>query len=187
MAQQQQWAGNFDCSVCRRKRLVGAEFSKNALEKYRRDPTIQLKCKACVELAAKEERAQAAERQNQQPRGDEQEEYACSACSQTLPGVSFSRAQLSKGPDKRRCQECISTAEAAEMQASAEKYQERLREAKLAMQKAEATGTAAEKLATSSAYSAIEAEKVTGLKPIKLSGGRGHGRGRGRGRLGRGG
>ena len=22
------WAGNYDCSVCRRKRLVGSEFSK---------------------------------------------------------------------------------------------------------------------------------------------------------------
>lgn len=30
------WTGSFDCSVCRRKRLVAAEFSKTAIERHRK-------------------------------------------------------------------------------------------------------------------------------------------------------
>jgi uncharacterized membrane protein YgcG len=54
------WAGNFDCSACRRKRLVGAEFSKTQLEKYRKDTTFLLKCKACCREAQEAERKEAA-------------------------------------------------------------------------------------------------------------------------------
>jgi hypothetical protein len=35
------WAGNFDCSVCRRKRLVGSEFSKKMLERARKEPNVR--------------------------------------------------------------------------------------------------------------------------------------------------
>ena len=54
------WAGNFDCSACRRKRLVGAEFSKTQLEKYRKDTTFLLKCKACGREAQEAEQKEAA-------------------------------------------------------------------------------------------------------------------------------
>eukprot|EP00965_Chrysotila_dentata_P211933 6186725-Pleurochrysis_carterae.AAC.4 len=52
------WAGNFDCASCGRQRLIGAEFSKNMLEKKRKDPKATLRCKQCVESAAAAEREQ---------------------------------------------------------------------------------------------------------------------------------
>eukprot|EP00965_Chrysotila_dentata_P211935 6186725-Pleurochrysis_carterae.AAC.6 len=54
--------------------------------------------------------------------------------------------------------------------------------AQTAMQRAEASGSVAEKLATSAAHAALEAERVTGLKPVVL----GRGRTRGASRRGRG-
>lgn len=44
------WAGDFDCSVCRRKRLPAVAFSGNMQQRKRKDPEAALKCKACVEL-----------------------------------------------------------------------------------------------------------------------------------------
>ena len=32
----QQWAGNFDCSECGRKRLIADEFSKKMLDKRKK-------------------------------------------------------------------------------------------------------------------------------------------------------
>ena len=31
------WAGDFECSVCRRKRLTASEFSKKMQERYKKD------------------------------------------------------------------------------------------------------------------------------------------------------
>ncbi|KAJ1619760.1 hypothetical protein T492DRAFT_1083288 [Pavlovales sp. CCMP2436] len=183
-AQGPQWAGNFDCAECRRKRLVGAEFSKSALEKHRRDPTAAMRCKTCVEAAAAAERGAAAERQRQAPLtavGDE-DAVVCSACARAHAPAAFNRSQLSKGVDKQRCQECVANAEKNAAGESKGRYAARLAEAKLAMQEAEASGSALQKCATASAYAAMQAECVTGLKPIKLGalrGGRGRGRGRG--------
>ena len=57
-----QWSGNFDCTgPCKRKRLVGEEFSKKALEKYRRDGKA-LKCKQCVAAAEAAKRKAAQDR-----------------------------------------------------------------------------------------------------------------------------
>ena len=53
------WAGDFDCSVCHRKRLTASEFSKKMQEKKRRGEG-GLKCKPCVEKAAQAERDAAA-------------------------------------------------------------------------------------------------------------------------------
>lgn len=61
-----------------------------------------------------------------------------------------------------------------------------LADAKTAMQRAEACGSVAEKLATSAAHSALEAQRVTGLRPMVLGRGRGRGSWRGRSRGGRG-
>ena len=62
-----QWAGNYDCEgPCRRKRLMAEEFSKKALERYRKQirqpqgkPMI-LRCKQCVAEAERLEREAAA-------------------------------------------------------------------------------------------------------------------------------
>tara|TARA_B100000795_G_scaffold232331_1_gene190571 strand:+ start:423 stop:647 length:225 start_codon:yes stop_codon:yes gene_type:complete len=63
---------------------------------------------------------------------------------------------------------------------------EKLTAAKTAAAKAEASGSVVEKLAAHSKVAAIEAQMVTGLKPVVLGrGGRGRG-GRHGGRFGRG-
>ena len=53
------WAGDFECSVCRRKRLTASEFSKKMQERYKKHGTGALKCKMCVDTAAADERAEA--------------------------------------------------------------------------------------------------------------------------------
>ena len=53
------WAGDFECSVCRRKRLTASEFSKKMQERYKKDGNGALKCKICVDKAAADERAAA--------------------------------------------------------------------------------------------------------------------------------
>lgn len=185
------WAGNFDCGQCGRKRLVGAEFSKAALERHRRDPSAPLKCKACVDTAAEAERVAAAARRQASDEAGTAEEHVCSACEQPLAAAMFNRNQLNKGPGKQRCQQCVADAEKAASSAGDAAYAERLASARTALARAEAAGTPAERLAASAHLSAIEAEKVTGLKPIKLrargggGGRRGSGRGGGRGGGGR--
>lgn len=174
------WAGNYDCSACGKKRMIGSEFSKAALERHRRDPNAQLRCKACTEAAAAVQRSIAAEKQKLAPTADAQK-HVCSACSRELPFAAFNRNQLSKGPEKQRCQQCVAAAEAANLSEGEERYAARLDAAKQAMQRADASGSVAEKVLTASAYSAIQAEKVTGLKPVILGRGRGHGRHGGRG------
>ena len=217
----EKWAGTYDCSVCRRKRLTASEFSKKAIEKHRKEPEAPMKCKSCVEEAAQKERDAAASKaaSSAAVAGSSSAdagatEHECSACKKSLPAAAFSRSNLSKGPGKQRCSECVAEAEKANVNAGDKAYNEKLAAAKAAAAKAEATGTAAEKLATSrervemgptggpqrdlsivtalstlppragSKVAAIEAERVTGLKPVVL--GRG-GRGRHGGRFGRGG
>lgn len=62
-----------------------------------------------------------------------------------------------------------------------------IRQAKEDVERAKASGNAQAILKAESVLSALEAEKVTGLKPVKMGRGRGRssGRGRGRGRSGR--
>ena len=37
-----QWAGNFECASCGRKRLTASEFSKKMVEKSRKDPKVDV-------------------------------------------------------------------------------------------------------------------------------------------------
>lgn len=182
---QQVWAGSYDCATCGRKRLLGEDFSKSALEKHRRDPTAALRCKTCVAGAAEAERLAAAQRQGAAASSSEQPLERCAQCARSLPCSSFNRSQLSKGADKQRCQECVALAEKAAISDGDERYAARLAAARVAMQHADAAGTPREKLATASAFAAIEAERVTGLKPVKMGSAIGRGRVGGRG-LGRG-
>ena len=55
------WAGDFDCSVCRRKRLPAMEFSKNMQQRRQKNVDDKtLKCKKCVADEAEAERAASA-------------------------------------------------------------------------------------------------------------------------------
>ena len=110
--------------------------------------------------------------------------HECSSCARRLLGEAFNRTQLSKGAGKMRCRECVEKSEQASASASSQKNEATIEEARAALQKAEISGSAAQTLAASSRLAALEAEKVTGLKPVVL-GKRGRGRGgswRGRGK-----
>lgn len=180
------WAGQFDCTVCRRKRLMAAEFSKKALEKHRQQGT-PLKCKACVEASQKEEQAAAASKR--QSDANDKEERACATCKKELPASEYNRNQWSKGEGKARCRSCVEQAVAAEAASSQQSKQAAITKAREDVARAKATGKSSEILRAESVLSALEAEQVTGLKPVRMSGRGGGGRGRGRfsGRGGRGG
>lgn len=186
------WAGDFDCVACRQKRLTAASFSKRMVERHRKEG-VPLTCKVCVEAAAAAERAAAAAKSAAAAAtpaavpadGESAAEPVCSACGTAKPASTFTRAQLQKGPLKQRCSECVAAAEAASSSEADAKWEARCKEAKEAARKAEAVGSVAEKLKAHSTVAAIEAEKVTGLKPVVLGrGGRGRGswRGAARGR-----
>jgi hypothetical protein len=190
----ERWAGNFDCSgPCRRKRLIGDEFSKKALERYRKDTSGNLKCKQCVEEAAKQERHAAEARRKakeeagqgssatngQSEEGSETQQNACAGpCGRSLPDSAFNRNQLAK-KDKARCRECVEKAIEEENNANKSKLDSQIAEAKEALKNAEARkAPSTEIFKAANHLASLEAQKVTGLKPTKM------GRGRGRGRSG---
>lgn len=171
------WAGNFECSVCKRKRLIASEFSKKMQEKRRKEPGALLKCKQCVESAAKAELETAAASVVESG-----ESQVCSMCGMTLPTSKFTKPQLKKGPGKQRCVECVAKAQEAEAHASRADKESALAEAKREFARAEASGSAAQKLSASAKLAALEGELVTGLKPKVIGRGRGRGRTSARGR-----
>ena len=192
------WAGDFSCSTCGRKRLIAADFSKKQLEKRSKDLSASIKCKQCVESEAQTERAEAAARAAQKaatangspmdvsdPAADaatsssSEEMLMCSSCKLSLRAGAFSRAQTFKG-DKRRCLECVSKAEQSEASAASARRDEELEAARKALKEVEAKGGSALEVAKAFAkVSALEGQKVTGLKPVVLGRGRGRAAGRG--------
>ena len=212
-----QWSGNFDCSgPCRRKRLVGDEFSKKAIERYRREGKA-LKCKQCVASAEAAERQAAQDRAKAKASsqaagggggsgsddaknkdGASQPPVTCAACSKSLPTNSYNRNQLSKPPGKARCRSCVEEAVAKEAEMVKSSRQERVQKAQKDLEDARRRGDTKGIIAAESVVAAMEAEVVTGLKPVVLGKGRGRGgrwssgrgratagSGRGRGRGGR--
>jgi len=189
------WAGDFDCVTCRKKRLTAAAFSKRMVERHRKEGT-PLTCKDCVEAVAAAERAAASAKSAAlapAPSGGAVGEAApdpvCSVCATAKAAFNFTGAQIKKGPGKQRCSECVAAAEAAASSEVGDRWEARYKDAKDAARKAEAAGTPVEKVRAHSLVAAIEAEKVTGLKPVVLGRGgrrrgswRGGGGARGRGR-----
>jgi hypothetical protein len=188
------WAGTFECGTCRRKRLMGEEFSKKALERHRKDGSA-LKCKPCVAAAEQAEREQAAARRLEQqttatPDDDNEESRTCAGnCGKLLTKSAFNRNQWSKGETKSRCRECVEQAVQDESAQQQKSKDDKIAAARRKVEEANATGNAQKMVTAESELAALEAEQVTGLKPVKLSAGRGRGRsrgaGRGRGRGGR--
>jgi len=82
------WAGDFSCSECGRKRLIAADFSKSQVQKRQKDPEAKLKCKACVEKCASDERAAAAARQ----------QAAAATLPAVLPTVPMAAMSISEQP-----------------------------------------------------------------------------------------
>ena len=82
--------------------------------------------------------------------------------------------------DKRRCLECVSKAEQSEASAASARRDEELEAARKALKEVEAKGGSALEVAKAFAkVSALEGQKVTGLKPVVLGRGRGRAAGRG--------
>ena len=119
------WAGDFECSVCRRKRLTASEFSKKMQERYKKDGNGALKCKICVDKAAADERAAAAAKTKAAAPSATTDTATCAACKENLPVSAFTKPQLKKGPAKQRCQPCIAKAEADEQASGKAKKEER--------------------------------------------------------------
>ena len=175
------WAGTFACSgMCQRKQLMGEEFSKKALERYRKDGK-PLKCKQCVAADEQTERENAAKRKVVDDNSDETRRCA-GKCERVLPKASFNRNQYSKGDGKSRCRDCVEQSVKDESANQAKSKEEKISAARKKVDDAKRSGNAQQILAAESELAALEAEKVTGLKPIKLSAGRGRARGRGGGR-----
>lgn len=165
------WAGTLECKSCGRTRLMAEEFSKAALA--RKDHLV---CKQCVADAAARERHTAAANAKSST-----ETRTCAACKNVLNEAAYNKNQWRKGDGVSRCRECVEKAvqdEAAAVKAAQEK---KLEEAKKAVQEAKRLGNSLQILKAESVLAALEGEKVTGLKPVRMS------RGGGRGRSGRGG
>ena len=199
------WAGNFDCSVCRRKRLMAEEFSKSSLEKHRKTGQA-MRCKQCTAKQEQQKRAAKANtsstnnNEDANDANDANETRMCAGpCQKVLKKDAYNRNQWSKPVGKSRCRECVEKAiqeESNQQKNSKDDKIESLRK-KIADLRLSKTSTPQQIVAAESELAAIEAEKVTGLKPIKLGGrggrarrnyGAGRGRGgrtSGRGRIGR--
>ena len=114
---------------------------------------------------------------------NDQESVTCSTCKKDLPPLEFNRNQLSK-KEKARCRICVEEAIQVEEKSRNTKHDEKLKYLKEKLETMSAKGDVRGKLKYESELSALEAEHVTGLKPVVI--GR-RGRGQWRGRTGRGG
>ena len=164
---------------------MGEEFSQKALERhyYRKEGGAPLlKCIQCVTAAERAEREQAQQqarrRNNNQKSNDDDERRKCAGyCGNELPQSSFNRNQWSKGDGKSRCGACVDRAVKEEAARQTNSREDKLASAKKQVEEAEKSGNSMKILAATSMLAALEAERVTGLKPVKLSSGRGRGRG----------
>lgn len=168
-------------------------ISLQALERYRKTGAA-VKCKRCVaRVEAAEREAAAAKRvaaAANEVTGSTAETLKCAGkCQKTLPLSAFNKSQIGKGEGKARCRSCVEAAVAAEALASQTSKQDKLEAARTSVAEAKKKGNAKEILKAESELAALQAEHVTGLKPVRLGKGRGKGgrwggtsSGRGRGR-----
>jgi hypothetical protein len=188
-----QYAGDFGCGACHRKRLTAASFSKSMAAKYRADPSALIKCIDCVALQTEQECRIAAEKAaslcTPSTTGDQvvafpdqAESRECCACQCSLPPTSFSAKQRRKCVGESRCTECVAAREAEDVRAGSIRRSQALQTAQGIAQDAN-SGSQCQKLHVLTEESAAEAEYVTGLKPIRIGRGRG-GSWRARGRAG---
>ncbi|KAL7537372.1 hypothetical protein ACHAXR_007770, partial [Thalassiosira sp. AJA248-18] len=169
------WSGTFDCGTCRRKRLMGEEFSKKALERHRKDGG-PLKCKRCVAAAEQAEREKAAARRKKEAAtsedgdnngsGSDETRKCAGKCIQVLPKSAFNRNQYSKGEGKSRCRACVEQSVKEESEQARRSRDDKIAAARKKVDDAKATGNAHKIIAAESELAALEAERVTGLKPV---------------------
>lgn len=162
-------------------------FSLNvqALERHRTTGAV-LKCKTCTSTQEEKERVAAAAKAGTNTNGND-ETFKCASCKESLPLARFNRNQLSK-KDKARCRKCVENAVQEEERNRKSSKHDKLEEIKTKIKEMDSKGNVQERLKYESQLSALEAEHVTGLKPIVMGAGRGSwrnrgGRGGGRGRV----
>ena len=157
-----------------------------ALEKYRKTGG-PLKCKQCVQAVETAEREAAARRKLSEAAataaagnsgGDHTiETLVCAKCQTSLSSDRYNKTQWNKGPGQSKCRPCVEASLVAEQAQQAQGKADKLAAAK---ERLAAATTMAERVTAESEVAALEAQKVTGLQPVRLGRGRG-GSGRGRG------
>ena len=183
-------AGDFECQVCKRKRLPASEFSKTqatlALRQSKTSGDLKAKCKLCVAAADIKTAAAtttATTATTTAAADGSTDIFNCSLCQINLPASAFTNSQklkINRGK-KGKCRDCVVQSEGDEVaRLQAKKQQEQMDLEK----RAKKNGVAG-RLALACAETAAEASVVTGLKVKKGRGGGGRWRGRG-GRRGRG-
>ena len=150
-----------------------------ALERYRKTGT-PLKCKQCTSAQEAKERQEAAAKSSASTNKTIAGPIICASCKQSLPGSDYNRNQLAK--KNGRCRACVEKSLLEEENSSKMSKQKLLDDVRQKVKEAESKGDVKEKLKYESQLSALEAEHVTGLKPIVMGRGKGSWRGRGRGR-----
>ena len=136
-----------------------------------------MKCKTCVSEAEVRERLAATLKVGDAKGKDDNETRKCVSCEKPLPYSAFNKNQWNKGEGKSRCRQCVEKSIILEEQKSKELKAAKIEEAKAKVEAAEASGNAIRKVQARAELAALEAEHVTGLKPV--SGRKGGGRGRG--------
>ena len=171
-------AGNFACTVCRRKRLPASQFSKSQASKGLKNRNMhtgfnEAKCKDCVTEA---ERAALKRAPPAADAASTDVNFTCSACKRLLSSTDFSGSQRTKliRGQKGRCKECVGRAEKREKEIAEAK---RVDAAKAVAARAKTSAAGA--ILTACAESAAEAQSVCGIRAVR------GGRGRGRTRFGR--
>jgi len=161
-----------------------------ALEKFRKTETA-LKCKKCTAAQEEKERLAAAALKGNAANNETASTVAnadpvkCAACKQSLPPPDFNRNQLAK-KEKARCRKCVEKAIQTEESSRDASRENKLEDVRKKIKEMELKHDIPGRVRYESELSALEAEYVTGLKPVKMNGGRGGWRNRG-GRGGRGG
>jgi hypothetical protein len=151
-----------------------------------------LKCKSCTAAQEERERQMAATKQatncaasvlSSTAEQDPVVMTMCCSCKKSLPASDYNRNQLAK-KDKARCRTCVQQSIDEEERSRTSGREQKLQDLREKLQLMNVKGDVKNKLKYESELSALEAEHVTGLKPVVM--GRG-GRGSWRRRAGRGG
>lgn len=164
---------------------MAAEFSRNSMDGFRRQ-NKPLRCKECISKAQQAEiisrveivshscfdlspkEKEDDESSSKIGKEERSERVQCSQCFLELHFDAFNKTQLRKGENKRRCKDCVTLAGTAEKTAVTYAKAAKMKAAQERVANAEKCGSAAEQLQAAAALSALQAEMVTGLKPVKL-------------------
>ena len=164
------WAGNLDCTgSCRRKRLMASEFSKKSLDLYRKQNKA-LRCKQCIQEAEAQERIASLQKSSvteKAPTDGPELTRECANCQQEHPQSLYNKNQWNnKKEGVSRCIHCIEAAAKEEAQQSNAALLAKIEAAQVAVQEAQGT---ARQLPAESVLAALQAELVTGLKPVRMN------------------